>query len=44
MRQRIHQRVSGEALDSLESVGEANGVAMSKTATGSIVAEGGEDP
>ena len=44
MRQRIRKRGSGEALDSLESVGEANGVAMSKTATGSIVASGGEAP
>ena len=34
----------GVSLDSLESVGEANGVAMSKTATGMIVAEGGEAP
>ena len=40
MRQRTRYGVSGETLDSLTSVGEANGVAMSQTATGSIVASG----
>ena len=40
MRQRTRYGGSSETLDSLTSVGEANVVAMSQTATASIVASG----
>ena len=40
MRQRTRYGGIVETLDSLTSVGEANVVAMSQTATGSIVASG----